>query len=526
MTAPVEAVPEARFVGEVRRLHPLTLLLAVLRLGPRSLNIIPAVVALGVTGQTRFILPVVAAFLLISLAFAWLNWARFSWRVDEDDVTISSGVVSKQQRVIPFDRIQDVSIEQGLLARLFGLAKVGFETGSAGGDENEAKLDAIALTEAEALRRHIRSHRAAPGAVAPAAVADAAQAEALPVAAVDEGEGRTVFAMSIPRLVIAGIFNFSLAIFAVLFGLLSQFDDLLPFDPFDVDMYIDLSRSLGLDQWVMAHQWLSFVGGGIAVLLLGALTGIVRTVIRDYGFTLERTRRGFRRRRGLTTRTDVTLPIARVQAATVATGFIRRPLGWYDVKLTSLAGDGKDEKDHIVAPLARLGEADAILAELGLDRAAFEEDRAVRASWNRSHPIEVIIWPTILFVIGAAMLVPNMLSPESFILADRIDPDWRFAFGLPMAIALIVLLFGWLDWRQRRWWFDGARLHIASGFLSRRHIILPARNIQSADIAVGPLLRRVDAATLTLGVPGGSAEIEAIPMVEAQALRAALLAAR
>ncbi len=521
-SAPAEAMPEGRFVGEVRRLHPLTLLLAVLRLGPRSLNILPAVIALGVTGQTRFILPGIAVFLLLSLVSSWLTWLRFSWTVDADDVTIASGVVSKKQRVIPFDRIQDVSIEQGLLARLFGLAKVGFETGSGGSEENEAKLDAIALADAEALRRHIRSHRSAPAIAAAASCEDAA---AVPVTQADS-DGRTVFAMSVPRLVTAGVFNFSLAIFAVLFGLLSQFDELLPFDPFDFDMYLNLSRSLGLDQWVLAHQWLSFVGGGIAVLLLGVATGIARTIIRDYGFTLDRTELGFRRRRGLTTKTDVTLPIARVQAATVGTGFIRRALGWYEVKLTSLAGDGKDEKDHIVAPLARLGEADAILTELALDRASLEDHRRVRQGWGRSHPVSVGFAPLVMLVIAALLFVAIGLLPDALLARVDLPFDARLIPLVPAAVAVVVLFFNWLDWRHRRWHFDGRVLHIADGYLSRRHIILPARNVQSADLAMGPVLRRAGAVNLVLGVPGGSADISAIPLAEAEALRVALLAAR
>lgn len=516
---------DASFLGEPRRLHPLTLLLAVVRLGPRSLNFLPALIALGVTGQARYIVPALAMFILISLVFSWLAWTRFTWTVDTDDVSISSGIVSRQQRVIPFDRIQDVSIEQGLVQRLLGLAKVGFETGSSGGDKkDEAKLDAIALDEAEALRRHIRARRG--NAPAPAATVAADVAE--PAAAQDDGEGRTIFAMSVPRLVVAGIFNFSLAIFAVLFGALSQLDDLLPFDPFDFDLYVDLARSLGLEQWVLAHRWLSFVGGGIAVLLLGALTGIIRTVIRDYGFTLDRTERGFRRRRGLTTRTDVTIPAARVQAAMLSTGFIRRRFGWYDLKLQSLGGDGKDESDHLVAPLAKLGEADAIFAELGLDRADLEEGGA-SADWHRSHRLAMLFAPSVTLAIAALLFAFIAFLPDSLLAEIDLPFDPRMIPLAPAAGAVVVLVFGWLDWRHRRWHFDGRLLHIADGFLSRRHIILPARNIQSADLAVGPVARRFALADLELGVPGGKAgqhHVSAISEVEARALRAALLAAR
>ncbi len=516
--APIDSGGMA-FVGEVRRLHPLTLLLAIVRLGPRSFNILPALLALGVTGQSRWILPALGAFLLLSLVFSWLAWTRFSWRVDDDDVTISSGIISKTQRIIPFDRIQDVSIEQGLVARALGLAKVGFETGSAGSDaKDEAKLDAIALADAEALRTHIRQHRGGTRAVVVSDAAGEAATEA-------HDDDRLLFAMNGKRLLIAGLFNFSLAIFAVLFGLFSQIDDFLPFDPFSIRFWESMVSGTGLEDWVATHQWLAAVGGAFTVLLLGLATGIVRTVVRDYGFRLDRTLRGFRRRRGLTTKTDVTIPAARVQAAVVGTGIVRRAFGWYDVKLSSLASDGKNESDHLVAPLVTLSEADGIVGELGLDRAGLEEGRADDAEWHRSHSIIFWVWPLLLLVIGVLVWVALQVADRAGWLAT-LPPELGFAPLGPVASALLMLFLGWLDWRHRRWRFDGRLLHIADGFMSRRHIILPARNIQSADIAIGPFSRRFGLAELHLGVPGGKGgqhQVSGISEDEARALRDALL---
>jgi len=47
-------------------------------------------------------------------------------------------------------------------------------------------------------------------------------------------------------------------------------------------------------------------------LVVGMLSGIVRTFLRDWDFRLERTSKGFRRRRGMFTRTDVVMPVHRV----------------------------------------------------------------------------------------------------------------------------------------------------------------------------------------------------------------------
>lgn len=512
----VIAPVDTAFTGHPRRLHPLTLLLAVVKLGPRTLNFLPAILALGVTGQARLIVPALGLFLLVTLIFSWIAWTRFSWTVDSDDVSIASGVISRKHRTIPFDRIQDVTIEQGVIARALGLAKVGFETGSAAGDEDEAKLDSIALAEAEALRAHVRAHRA----VNSAAVLTAS-GEPAPNAA--ESQDRPVFMMTMPRLLLAGLFNFSLAVFAVLFGLLQTFDDVLPFDPFDADFWIGITRSTGLADWMDAHRWLAAVGGFVMLLLLGGATGIVRTVMRDYGFRLDRSERGFRRRRGLATKTDVAIPIARVQAAIISTGIIRRLLGWYELRLQSLASDGKNESDHLVAPLARLDELDAILAEIG-----FVRDVGTEEQWQRGHPGTIMVAPAVIFLIGAITLIPAMLMPDATILSDWITPGAGLVLGLPLLVATIAALLGWLGWKSHCWRFDGRQLHIRRGWLSPTHIILPARNIQSADLTLGPVLRRLAAANLHFGVPGGSGGqhvVHAAPMDEAYRLRAALMGA-
>lgn len=503
-------------LDSLQRLHPATLLLAIVRVGPRMVNFAPALIALGVTGRWSYIVPALLLFVLISLLFAWLAWTRFQWQVGQSAVAIKSGVFSRNDRTLPFDRIQDVSIEQRLLQRVLGIATVRFETGSAAEKKDDGALDSIALDQAQALRTYIRNHRA-PAAVA--AATDDAQAGLVPAVAIAHAD-RPIFAMSPGRVVQAGLFNFSLAIVGVLFGVLQTFDDFLPVKPFDFDFWRDLARGTALEDWVQAHRWLAAVGGLVTLILLGLVTGVVRSVLRDWGFQLSRSPRGLRRTRGLTTRTDVTLPVARVQAALLSTGPVRRLRGWYDLRLQSLANDGKNESDHSVAPFAQLTEVDAVLDEVQLDRADFEAgDAAAHAQWHRSLPISLLGIPLLLLVIAAVQ----------FIVLSQVQPDLVWLCWFVLASAPFMLLLGWLDWRNRRWHFDGRLLHVTSGFLNRQHIILPARNVQSADIRMGPILRRVAGASIHFGVPGGKAgqhRISAIPAAAAYPLRDAILAAR
>jgi putative membrane protein len=512
-TAAAATTSSAGFSGDLR-LHPLTLLLAVVRLGPQTLNVAPALLGLGIAGGWKFIGPALAAFIILSLLFNWAAWTRFHWRVDGDAIAISSGVFSRNHRTIPFDRIQDVNIEQGLVARALGLAKVTLETGSAGsaGKANDGTLDAIGMDQAGALRDLIRLRRAGAAMVATQGAGDGTVARA--------DDPQLLFRITPQRLLAAGLFNFSLAIFAVLFGFLQTFDDVLPFDPFAPEFWADLVAGTALEAWVEAHRWLTVVGGALALALLGMLTGVARTVLRDWDFTLERTASGFRRQRGLTTRTDVAIPINRVQAALIESGWIRRRFGWYALKVQSLASDGKNEPDHLLLPFATLPEIDGLLAELGLDRAGLEE----RADgWRGVHPA-VILGSTI---VGAAMVIGAIVMPHYISWFDEFGVAQTATRVAILLSAMLLLIGSYVGWRRQRWRYVAARLHLATGFFSPRHLILPARNVQSADIGIGPLLRRFGLARLRLGVAGGGSEhaLAGIAANELRDLRGALLAA-
>src|SRR3546814_14414877 len=88
----------------------------------------------------------------------------------------------------------------------------------------------------------------------------------------------------------------------------------------------------------------------------------------NWNFRLTREPRALRRTRGLTTRTDVALPVRRVQAAILVTGWFRRRFGWHELRLQSLASDGEKERDHQVIPFGKPAALDPVLDEIAIAR--------------------------------------------------------------------------------------------------------------------------------------------------------------
>ena len=487
------ALPVSEGLGPPERLHPLYLLTGLGKSVKGAWGLLAAAAVLGAQNRWLLVILLGIGFAALSIGGLLLKWLKLEYRVGPDEIRIDSGFLSRTSRAIPFDRVTDVDLEQGPLHRLFGLARVRLETGaSAGSKEEDGVLDTISLERAEALREHIRARRRGE--------------QAAPVEVPAESE--PVYAMDKRRVLIAGFFNFSLAVIAGLFGVTQTFGDVLGFDPFRPQFWTDLFDRAGpLKDLMLGHQIAAAIGGSILLILLGTGTGIVRTTLREHGFRLDRTESGFRRRRGLLTLTDVTIPARRVQAAILANGPIRGRFGWWVLKLQSLAMDGK-RGDHVIAPLAREQEAAELLHSLGWPAAP------ASAQWR---PVSRAFVTSFTLVLAPASLLALAWLP----------------FIGPISVLLIaggigLVFLRWLDWRRTRFAVDRDMLFVETGWWRHRRRILPVRKIQSIDLAENFWSRWFGICTLRLGVAGGGGfadhHIPSLTRVQAEELRARLVA--
>jgi putative membrane protein len=469
-----------------------------------------------VTGLPQLVFPIFAAFfgtrnagsplisfaavgliLFFSLFFRWLAWTRFAYHVGEHDVRIESGILSRTARSIPYERIQDVSIEQKPLARIMGLGEVKFETG--GGEGEDAKLSFVNLEEADRLREVVRAHKA--GHLAAAAVTE-----------VEEVERPPIFTMDGQRVLTFGLYSFSLVIFAVLGGIAQQFDFLLPYDLWDVSHWIGLAEERGvsvddLNGIGWTAQVIFGLGGLGALIFIGLLTGIIRTTLREHGFRLDRTPKGFRRRRGLLTLTDAVMPAHRVQAAVVQTGPIRKRRGWYSLKFVSLAQDSKEESNFVAAPFATLGEIWPIATAAIIDAPGDRTDlfRGRSGHWT----VQIIyVLPFVIAAMAAVILFADASLLRSLLL---------------LLIPVIFIPFLWLDWHKYRYGIDERQIYVRRGWWQERLTIAPQIKVQTVEIAQGPVARRQGLASLHFGIAGGTLEMVALPLETAHQIREAVM---
>lgn len=523
----IAAPPPAAFAGppndeavaaKAEHLHPLSVAMGIIALAPRLLfGAVP--IFFAVQDQSALTVTLILggflAVLAISAFFIWLRWSRFTFSLNSNEIRINSGVISRNTRSIPYQRVQDVNIEQNLVARILGLAKVKLETGSGGGED--ASLNAVKLSRADALRDTIKQRKAG-GNVAGEAAAENAQA-VTPISSEvdDDAAAETIFTMDSKRLLTLGLFSFSLAIFAFLFAIFQNLNFLIPDDALDADRVIEAISGTSVETEIgrlrgsagVIGQVFFALSGVTALAFIGFITGLITVVLREYGFRLDHLGNAFRRRRGLLTLTDVAMPLHRVQAALITTGPIRRRFGWMALKFQSLASDGDEGSDHVVAPLARAHEACNIAGRAGIDLVLEDSafNRVARSYW-------------LVIVIPAMLLLPGGIIAIS-LLAGRSD------LLLIMLILPLVPLFGWLRWKHHRYASTDRFLHVRHGFWKQGHIVLPLRKIQSVDVSQNIIERAFDTASVTIGVAGGSAvfplTIHALASDTAYAMRGYLL---
>ena len=450
-----------------------------------------------------------------SAFFSYLAWRRFTYQINEEDIRVEHGILSRSARSVPFERIQDVSLEQALLPRLFGLVAVKFETGSGAGDD--IALAYLSEAEGERLRDVVRDRRdGAAVATVPAGI------DGVPNAAEDpaptftaHAPGEVLFAMGPARLFKFGVFEFSLAIFAVLGGLFQYADTFWSLEVWDevagnwLDAQLGTISGLG----IMA-QVIGALAGLATLAVIGSVTGVLRTFTREWGFTLERTAKGFRRRRGLFTRTDVVMPAHRVQALQVATGMVRRRFGWHGLKFVSLAQDSGGAS-HDVAPFAQMEELAPIVCSAGF---ALPDDAV---DWRRSSDASRN------FSIAMAGAIPLLMAIGVIVIAI-VTPSESFAKGwwvsiFPLAAAGLLMFRQAFLWRHDRNAIDDNQLYSRTGWLAPATTIANRVKLQSVEIKQGPIARRLGYATLHCGLAGGRFSIEHIPLERARALRRAIV---
>ena len=147
---PGVAAPAGTPGSEEHRLHPLSIVFTFL--AELKGWVVPGLVAVFGANAAGFAWQALGLIFLIPQALVSAGrYFRFRYRFDPTELVIRSGLLSRQERHIPYGRIQSVDAVQKLLHRPFGVVEVRVETGG-GAEEPEAALRVLSVVAYEEMR--------------------------------------------------------------------------------------------------------------------------------------------------------------------------------------------------------------------------------------------------------------------------------------------------------------------------------------------------------------------------------------
>ena len=77
----------------------------------------------------------IIALALLWLIVVWIRWQATSYTLTDQRITIETGVFSRQEKIIPIDRVQDCTTRQSILGRILGYGRVEIDAAGSQGAE-------------------------------------------------------------------------------------------------------------------------------------------------------------------------------------------------------------------------------------------------------------------------------------------------------------------------------------------------------------------------------------------------------
>jgi putative membrane protein len=385
-----------------------------------------------------------------SMLAAVARYLSYRIRYEGTELVIRSGILFRNERHVPYARIQNLDAVQNLFHRLLGVIEVRVETG--GGREPEARISVLRAEAFTDMRRRVFEGRERPAVVSAGTDGVAEQPRA--------DRGRTLLHLSLPELALFGFLeNRGLVVIGALYGL-----------AWEVGLLERVFGGMFEDRWysryvVPTSVIESIATGGLslattAIVLAGVagLLVIVRLVsmlwgaIRLYDFHLTKSGDDLHTTYGLLTRVATTIPLPRVQTLTISQGPLHRLLERFSLRVETAgghqpeSGQAKTEREWL-APLVREGELPELIRSVmpELDLAALE--------WQPPHPrafrraMKPRLFVTLLFnallagILGSALLALLPLAIAWGMLSAR-----KYVENLGWAVTADVVAFrsGWL----------------------------------------------------------------------------------
>lgn len=423
---------------------------------------------------------VVLGVLMIIYSYAYYRKFRFHIDYEKEAFVLQKGVFSSELVEIPFDKIQQVNVEQSLLQRLANVHKLVVDT--AGGKEKEVSIQAISKTEANRL------------------------SEILLEAKETSETDTAVEAESILHRKEKVVWSYKMDFLTLLkIGISTNYlRGLVLIVAFFSSAYQEFNRwfqnSEALDSYLAgvpdpSNSIYGLVLAAIVMLLGSMLITVIEVFIKYFNLKLQRTENNLQLEMGLKTTKKVSLQPRRVQLLQIKTSPVQKWLDLHEMRISLANSEDSFDKSKIKIP--GLGK---MLVSKVTEFLYSEETGDFQAHFR---PHIVLFFRKLLLSVFPVLMI-------SYLLVLFLEVPFQWFFLLSAIFLMGMMVFQFLV-------FKSLHLHISEEFIIKKHGFwskvenrLETFKIQAISIKKPYFYQKRDLVNIVFHTAGGDLSFSAV----------------
>jgi putative membrane protein len=418
-------------------------------------------------------------FTILVLLISYLQYLNFTFHIENGEVIIHHGVIFKEKRIIPFERIQSVHLHQNFIQQILGL--VGLKIDSAGSQQKELEISALDEKTARAFQD---------------AVQEQPDKSEEAIAEKTNQDIRTeLLSLNVSDLFKVGLtenhLRSGLFAIAVVFGYYQQFSHYLEgyladYVSTEIEDYVPQLIRMGM---------ILVVTGLVTFIVISIFLSLARTILKFFNFNawLEKDIIGLSS--GLLKKIEYRLPVSKVQYLVWGSNPLRKILGFKSilVKQAQPQRSGRRAQQVIEIPACYDKQSEA-LEEVVFGRRIYPGKNLVRAN--------VIPYMLISFYISAAIAatitIAAYFSSQTFL--------WPVLLLVP-----VVVFLAYKYGKSVVIDIQDDVVVVNKGWIFPQRFVLPLYKAQSVSFVQSIFLKRRKLATCIFYTASGSVSMRFLP---------------
>ncbi|MGB2087760.1 MAG: PH domain-containing protein [Psychroflexus salarius] len=442
-----------------------------------------------------FILGVIVL-VIIQFVFSYISYKRYKFHVGQEAFFVTSGIFNVSQIEIPFERIQNINLQQNLIQQVLNV--VGLEIETAGNDKAEVTIKALDKGDAEHLQELLTEQKIAldQGLETAAEVTD--ENSKTSASTKQSTSKQLLFKLSFLDLLKVGIssnfFKGIGVILAFLSYIYNSFGDLVS-NKFDIDLETQIQAYL--------PSLLSVIIGVVfMVIVIGVILTVALTIIQYFELKLFAVDQNYMVQYGLLKRVNKLIKAKKTQIFEIETNPLRHFFKFSNVYISQASSEELNTKNKIGVVGVSKHHINLLFEALfGINDYQSINFNSIKTQWLRFRVLSLRL--AVLFIALILFQLYVIQLHSAFIVV-----------ALVLLLAFLVVLV-YLSTKKSYVAISEKMIKVGGGSIHTTTAFIELFKIQSVAIKQNFYQRRVGMCNLILYTASGSLKINYLNLQEA-----------